>query len=149
MCDKWKTEVLDAPNKTVYVNKWLARTTLDIIGEGLRLLLLGEQHVNETAQLRLPMTMVPSIREMTACRKYTAIFCKFTRGLVAKLCTYVVFVQHQDSAALIQVVASLAFYVELLPRCAHAIREVYPHERAPSYSPYDPCLPGSCRPGSR
>ncbi|KAM5530700.1 hypothetical protein V8D89_015624 [Ganoderma adspersum] len=33
MCDKWKTEVLDAPNKTVYVNKWLARTTLDIIGE--------------------------------------------------------------------------------------------------------------------
>ncbi len=34
MCDKWKTEVLDAPEKTVYVNKWLARTTLDIIGEG-------------------------------------------------------------------------------------------------------------------
>ena len=34
MCDKWKAEVLDAPDKTVYVNKWLARTTLDIIGEG-------------------------------------------------------------------------------------------------------------------
>lgn len=41
MCDKWKMEVLDAPDKTVYVNKWLARTTLDIIGEGSSFLLLN------------------------------------------------------------------------------------------------------------
>ncbi|TBU46080.1 cytochrome P450 [Dichomitus squalens] len=33
MCDKWKTEVLDSSSGTVAVNKWLARTTLDIIGE--------------------------------------------------------------------------------------------------------------------
>ena len=34
MCEKWKNEVLDSSGKTVYVNRWLARTTLDIIGAG-------------------------------------------------------------------------------------------------------------------
>lgn len=36
MCQKWKDEVLSqAPGgATVAVNKWLARTTLDVIGEG-------------------------------------------------------------------------------------------------------------------
>ncbi|KAI0800950.1 cytochrome P450 [Fomes fomentarius] len=34
MCEKWKAEVLDTSEKTVFVNKWLARTTLDIIGAG-------------------------------------------------------------------------------------------------------------------
>ncbi|RPD64885.1 cytochrome P450 [Lentinus tigrinus ALCF2SS1-7] len=32
LCEKWEKEVITVPNKTVYVNKWLARTTLDIIG---------------------------------------------------------------------------------------------------------------------
>ncbi|KAI0756691.1 cytochrome P450 [Daedaleopsis nitida] len=32
MCEKWKNEVVDSSPKTVLVNKWLARTTLDIIG---------------------------------------------------------------------------------------------------------------------
>ena len=53
MCDKWKTEVLDAPEKTVYVNKWLARTTLDIIGEGLPVFLLRARCLLMTPYSRL------------------------------------------------------------------------------------------------
>lgn len=36
MCEKWEKEV--TREQIVYVNKWLARTTLDIIGEGETLL---------------------------------------------------------------------------------------------------------------
>ncbi|KAI0800953.1 cytochrome P450 [Fomes fomentarius] len=32
LCDKWEKEVIATPDKTVSMNKWLARTTLDIIG---------------------------------------------------------------------------------------------------------------------
>ena len=34
MCEKWKNEVLDSSAQTIFVNKWLAKTTLDIIGGG-------------------------------------------------------------------------------------------------------------------
>ncbi len=34
MCEKLKPEVEGDPDKTVFINKWLARTTLDIIGQG-------------------------------------------------------------------------------------------------------------------
>ncbi|RDX57275.1 cytochrome P450 [Lentinus brumalis] len=33
MCEKLKPEVEGDPDKTVFINKWLARTTLDIIGQ--------------------------------------------------------------------------------------------------------------------
>ncbi|RPD64887.1 cytochrome P450 [Lentinus tigrinus ALCF2SS1-6] len=33
MCEKLKPEITDDPDKTVFINKWLARTTLDIIGQ--------------------------------------------------------------------------------------------------------------------
>ncbi|KAI0721329.1 cytochrome P450 [Cerioporus squamosus] len=33
MCEKLKPEVAENPDKTVFINKWLARTTLDIIGQ--------------------------------------------------------------------------------------------------------------------
>ena len=76
LCDKWKSGVLDSPDKTVYVNKWLARTTLDIIGEGLPPFPHRHYSANEAVQLRLPTITAPLTRGMTVCRKYTAIFCE-------------------------------------------------------------------------
>ena len=35
MCQQWKDELSGSPGGAVmHVNKWLARTTLDVIGEG-------------------------------------------------------------------------------------------------------------------
>ncbi|KAI0715286.1 cytochrome P450 [Earliella scabrosa] len=32
LCEKWEKDIVPIPDKTVYVNKWLARATLDILG---------------------------------------------------------------------------------------------------------------------
>ena len=34
LCEKWEKDIVPIPNKTVYINKWLARATLDILGAG-------------------------------------------------------------------------------------------------------------------
>ena len=55
MCEQWKDEVLaDAPKgSTVMVNKWLARLTLDVIGEGacLGVALLVDHMIRRTYRL--------------------------------------------------------------------------------------------------
>ena len=36
MCQKWKDELVGSPyGAVIHVNKWLARATLDVIGEGV------------------------------------------------------------------------------------------------------------------
>lgn len=61
MCQQWKDDVLSqAPNgKTIAVNRWLARTTLDVIGEGsVRSRLCHSLRSNWTLQPRLITPLV-------------------------------------------------------------------------------------------
>ena len=79
MCEKWKNEVLDSSAQTIFVNKWLSKTTLDIIGEGeiMSSSQCWHSHSGFSLQLRLATITDVSLVLTVICVRRITTYCEF------------------------------------------------------------------------